>query len=59
LPKSPLTKIFEFCEVFLSIQTLTNNTERGDKQMERAKVVKEEVQETDMRFLAVYVEAKN
>ena len=27
--------------------------------MERAKVVKEEVQERDMRFLAVYVEAKN
>ena len=27
--------------------------------MERAKVVKEEVQEKDMRFLAVYVEAKN
>ena len=28
-------------------------------QVERAKVVKEEVQEQDMRFLAVYVEAKN
>ena len=27
--------------------------------MERAKVVKEEIQERDMRFLAVYVEAKN
>jgi len=27
--------------------------------VERAKVVKEEVQEKDMRFLAVYVEAKN
>lgn len=27
--------------------------------MERAKVVKEELQEQDMRFLAVYVEAKN
>lgn len=27
--------------------------------MERAKVVKEELQEKDMRFLAVYVEAKN
>lgn len=27
--------------------------------MERAKVVKEEVQEKGMRFLAVYVEAKN
>ena len=27
--------------------------------MERAKVVKEEVQEKDIRFLAVYVEAKN
>ena len=27
--------------------------------MERAKVVKEELQERDMRFLAVYVEAKN
>ena len=27
--------------------------------MERAKVVKEELQEQDMRFLAVYVEARN
>ena len=27
--------------------------------MERAKVVKEEILENDMRFLAVYVEAKN
>ena len=27
--------------------------------MERAKVVKEEILERDMRFLAVYVEAKN
>ena len=27
--------------------------------MERAKVVKEEVQEQDIHFLAVYVEAKN
>ena len=27
--------------------------------MERAKVVKEELRERDMRFLAVYVEAKN
>jgi hypothetical protein len=27
--------------------------------VERAKVVKEELQEQDMRFLAVYVEAKN
>jgi hypothetical protein len=29
------------------------------KQVERAKVVKEELLEQDMRFLAVYVEAKN
>ena len=29
------------------------------KQVERAKVVKEELQEQDTRFLAVYVEAKN
>jgi hypothetical protein len=28
-------------------------------QVERAKVVKEELRERDMRFLAVYVEAKN
>jgi hypothetical protein len=58
LPKSPLIKICELCEVFLSIQTLTNNT-RGKEKVERAKVVKEEVQVKDMRFLAVYVESKN
>ena len=29
------------------------------KRLERAKVVKEELHEKDMRFLAVYVEAKN
>ena len=49
----------EACEVFLSIQTLTNNTRRGEKQVERAKVIKEEVQQQGINFLAVYVEAKN
>jgi len=58
LPKSPLTKICELCEVFLSIQTLTNNA-RGEVQVERAKVIKEEIQQQGISFLAVYVEAKN
>ncbi len=49
----------EACEVFLSIQTLTNNTRSGEKQVERAKVIKEEVQQQGINFLAVYVEAKN
>ena len=47
----------KYYEVFLSIQTLTNN--RKGQRLERAKVVKEELQEQDHRFLAVYVEAKN
>jgi len=59
LPQITLIEKIGICEVFLSIQTLSNNAERGKKQVERAKVVKEEVQEKDMRFLAVYVEAKN
>ncbi len=45
-----------FCEVFLSRPNIA--TFEG-KQLERAKVVKEEILENDMRFLAVYVEAKN
>lgn len=31
----------------------------GEKKIERAKVVKEEIIEEDTRFLAVYIEAKN
>lgn len=45
-----------FCEVFLSRPNIA--TFEG-KQLERAKVVKEEILENDMRFLGVYVEAKN
>jgi hypothetical protein len=43
---------------FLSSPSI-NQLKRGEKQVERAKVVKEELFEQDTRFLAVYVEAKN
>jgi hypothetical protein len=33
--------------------------ERREKKLERAKVTKEEIQQQDTRFLAVYVESKN
>jgi hypothetical protein len=44
-------------EVFLSNPSITKH--KGKPQVERAKVVKEELLQQDMRFLAVYVEAKN
>lgn len=44
-------------EVFLSNLSITKH--KGTPQVERAKVVKEELLQQDMRFLAVYVEAKN
>ncbi len=46
------------CEVFKGVQSLTN-TEGSEKKLERAKVTKEEIQQQDTRFLAVYVESKN
>jgi hypothetical protein len=46
-----------FCKVFLSTKTLNHHTR--EKQMERAKVTKEELFEKDTLFLAVYVEAQN
>jgi len=45
------------CEVFLSRPNI-KPTLKG-KQVERAKVTKEEILEQDTRFLAVYVESKN
>jgi hypothetical protein len=40
-------------------QSIHYSNLRREKQVERAKVVKEELQQQDTRFLAVYVEAKN
>lgn len=52
-----------FCEVFLSIKNTKARLEGEEslerKDFERANVVKEEIQQQDTRFLAVYVEAKN
>ena len=47
------------CEVFLSIQNTMQTHREKQSMSERANVVKEELQEQDIRFLAVYVEAKN
>jgi hypothetical protein len=44
---------------FFKQQHNTSTTYRGERAVERAKVVKEELFEQDVHFLAIYVEAKN
>ncbi len=46
------------CEVFLSRPAIPTH-HRGTQHLERANVIKEEIQEQDTHYLAVYVEAKN
>ena len=45
------------CEVFLSNPCITQK--KRENCLDRASVIKEEIQHQDNRFLAVYVEAKN